>query len=68
MNGSDGDKVFIGIVIGLIIFALFAWASGAGRPKYSSREAYERAVQSGVEPPAEALDAKPDYDYNDGRP
>ncbi len=68
MGDNDNQKIFTGIIIALVIFALFAWASGVGEPKYDSKAEYDAAVEAGLEPPEGLYDDRPDYDYNMGRP
>jgi len=50
---SNGNGLFIGLVIALVIIALFAWGSGFGEPKYSSEAEYMEAVERGDELPPE---------------
>lgn len=68
MSDNDNQKIFTGIIIGLVIFALFAWASGVGEPKYDSKAEYDAAVGAGLEPPEGLYDDRLEYDDTMGRP
>jgi hypothetical protein len=54
--------LFKGVVIGLVIALLAAWALGIlpVKAKYGSKAEYDAAVRAGKEMPQEVRDAMPD--------